>query len=462
MVVSNFYSSGYLEKKMESYLQEVQNFKQKWPDIEFIDLIFTDINATPRGKRIPIDALEKLDKGVALPLSTITLDTKGNVVETAGLGEDLGEPDHLCYPISGTLMPTAKEQVGQLLLSMMDETGQHPNPLFIRNILASMLQTLHAKDQYPCVALELEFYLIDKTRGENGEPLTAINPTKKTREKDTEVYDLDGLDDYADFLTDLNRIALEQGLNTSGALSESAPGQFEINFNHSKDVLRACDEIIIAKRLIRQVAHQHGFDATFMAKPFGEQAGNGMHIHLSLVDKDGNNHFSQTDGQPSPFFYQTMAAMLSQTSDAMGLICPNVNSFRRFLPGAYVPTKADWGENHRGVALRVPISDSKNRRIEHRIAGADVNPYILAAVVLSAVLASDNYTKDQCPPTLSDDAVELPLRMSEAVERLEHSELAQYISQDFIDLYLACKRSELAEFERAITPLEIDWMLHSA
>ncbi|MBM5082247.1 glutamine synthetase, partial [Vibrio parahaemolyticus] len=209
---------------MESYLQEVQNFKQKWPDIEFIDLIFTDINATPRGKRIPIDALEKLDKGVALPLSTITLDTKGNVVETAGLGEDLGEPDHLCYPISGTLMPTAKEQVGQLLLSMMDETGQHPNPLFIRNILASILQTLHAKDQYPCVALELEFYLIDKTRGENGEPLTAINPTKKTREKDTEVYDLDGLDDYADFLTDLNRIALEQGLNTSGALSESAPG----------------------------------------------------------------------------------------------------------------------------------------------------------------------------------------------------------------------------------------------
>ncbi|MCV5927132.1 glutamine synthetase, partial [Escherichia coli] len=86
--------------------------------------------------------------------------------------------------------------------------------------------------------------------------------------------------------------------------------------------------------------------------------------------------------------------------------------------------------------------------------------YILAAVVLSAVLASDNYTKDQCPPTLSDDAVELPLRMSEALERLEHSELAQYISQDFIDLYLACKRSELAEFERAITPLEIDWMLH--
>ncbi|MDF2154620.1 glutamine synthetase family protein [Vibrio sp. CAU 1672] len=447
---------------MESYLQEVENFRQQWPEIEFVDLIFTDINATPRGKRIPVSVLEKLHKGVALPLSTITLDTKGNVVESAGLGEDLGEPDNMCFPIANTLMPTAKEQVGQLMLSMMDETGANPSPLFIRNILANMLGQLHARGQYPCVALELEFYLIDKTRGDNGELLTAINPKKKTREKDTEVYDLNGLDDYADFLSDLNQVAQEQGLNTSGALSESAPGQFEINFNHSKDVLRVCDEIIIAKRLIRQIAHQHGFDATFMAKPFTEEAGNGMHIHLSLLDAVGNNHFSQPDGQASDLFYQTMAAMLAQTSDSMALICPNVNSYRRFVPGAYVPTKADWGINHRGVALRVPISDSKNRRIEHRIAGADVNPYILAAVVLSAVLASDNYTKDQCPPDLSDDAIDLPVRMSEALEQLERSELAHYITWEFIDLYLACKRSELEEFERAITPLEIDWMLHSA
>ncbi|KJY81770.1 gamma-glutamylputrescine synthetase [Vibrio galatheae] len=447
---------------MESYVQEVKNFRQEWPDIEYIDLIFTDINASPRGKRIPVTALEKVNKGIALPLSTITLDTCGNVVESAGLGEALGEPDNMCFPIPNSLMPTAKPQVGQLLLSMMDDTGTQPNPLFIRNILEKMLQTLHSKNQFPCVALELEFYLIDKKRGANGELLTAINPTKKTREKDTEVYDLDGLDDYAEFLADLNRVADQQGLNTSGALSESAPGQFEINFNHSQDVLRVCDEIVIAKRLIRQVAHQHGFDATFMAKPFADQAGNGMHIHLSLLDEQGNNHFSQADGQESDLFYQTMAAMLAQTSDSMALICPNVNSFRRFVPGAYVPTKADWGVNHRGVALRVPISDSKNRRIEHRIAGADVNPYILAAVVLSSVLASDNYSKQQCPPSLSNDAVDLPVRMSDALEQLEHSELAQYISREFIDLYLACKRSELEEFERAITPLEIDWMLHSA
>lgn len=447
---------------MESYLQEVKNFRQKWPEIEFIDLIFTDINATPRGKRIPVEGLEKLAKGVALPMSTISLDNKGNVVEEAGLGEELGEPDNMCFPVANTLMPTAKSQTGQLMLTMMDESGKHPNPLFIRNIVSQMVETLHRQDRFPCIALELEFYLVDKKRGSRGELLTAINPTKQTRECDTEVYDLDGLDDYADFLSDLNDTALAQGLNTSGALSESAPGQFEINFNHSKDVLRACDEIIIAKRLIRQVAHQHGFDATFMAKPFDEQAGSGMHIHLSLMNEAGDNLFSSKTGDASDLFYQTMAAMLTQTADAMALICPNVNSYRRFVPGAYVPTFCNWGENHRGVALRVPLSDDKNRRIEHRIAGADVNPYILAAVVLCSVLASDQYTKAQCPPPLNEHAVELPQRMSEALDQLENSELSRYLSDDFVGIYLACKRSELAEFERQITPLEIDWMLHSA
>ncbi|ASI91934.1 MULTISPECIES: glutamine synthetase family protein [Vibrio] len=448
---------------MDTYLQEVKNFRQSWPEIKYVDLIFTDVNATPRGKRIPVDSLDKLVKGVALPLSTITLDTKGAVVESAGLGEDLGEPDNLCFPVAGTLLPTAKEGTGQLLLSMMEDDGKTPHRLFIRNIIDRMLNTLHSKGMFPVVALELEFYLIDKERGENGELQTAINPTKNRRERDTEVYDVDGLDDYADFLAELNAAAADQGLNTAGALSESAPGQFEINFNHSQDVLRVCDEIIFSKRLIKQIAHKHGFDATFMAKPFLEEAGNGQHMHISLIDEQGDNLFTnKDDDSASPLFYQTMAAMLSQISDAMALLCPNVNSYRRFVPGAYVPTKADWGENHRGVALRVPISDGKNRRIEHRIAGADVNPYILAAVVLSAVLASDNYTQEQCPSALSENAVDLPTRMSDALTQLEASELGAFFSQDFIDMYLACKRSELAEFERIITPLEIDWMLHSA
>ncbi|OED84790.1 glutamine synthetase family protein [Vibrio breoganii] len=447
---------------MEWFRQEVKNFRQNWPTIEFIDLIFTDINGTPRGKRIPAEALDKVGKGIALPLSTITLDTKGSVVESAGLGEELGEPDNICFPVPASLTPTARENVGQVLLTMMDDSATQPSPLFIRNILESQLEQLKDNSQYPCMAFELEFYLIDKQRTPSGGLLKAMNPAKNIREKNTEVYDVDGLDDYDGFLTDLNTLAQAQGLNTSGALSESAPGQFEINFNHSQDVLRSCDEIIIAKRLIRQVASQHNFDATFMAKPFADEAGSGMHAHISLLDSDNHNLFSQDNGEASPLFYQTMTAMLAQSAGSIGLICPNVNSYRRFVPGAYVPTKADWGTNHRGVSFRVPLSDPKNRRIEHRIAGADVNPYILAAVVLSSVLASDQYTQEQCPPALNEEAPELPRRMFEALNLLEVSELSQFISKEFIGLYLACKHSELAEFESAITTTEIDWMLHTA
>lgn len=447
---------------MYSFNQEVKNFIQAWPNIEFIDLIFTDLNGSPRGKRIPIDALSKVEKGIYLPISTISLDVAGSVIEEAGLGEELGEPDHICYPIEESLVPTSNPKVGQLLLTMMDEDGNKPTTLSIRNVLSNFIDTLHQQNKFPVIALELEFYLVDKSRTEQGMLQTAINPSKHEREYDTGVYDIDSLDDYSEFLFDLNSAAQLQGLNTSGALSESAPGQFEINFNHQQDILDACDQVILAKRLIRQVAQKHNFDATFMAKPFQEQAGNGMHIHLSIIDEHGNNLFSNSDENPSDFFYQVLSSMLSFIPSSTALLCPNINSYRRFCVGSYTPTKADWGENHRGVALRIPMSDSKNRRIEHRIAGADVNPYLLTAVIMSNVIASTKFTADQCPPPLEDNPKDIPCNMEKALDALQESELNCYFPPEFIELYIACKKSELAEFDKAITPLEIEWMLHSA
>ncbi|MGF1736866.1 glutamine synthetase family protein [Photobacterium satsumensis] len=447
---------------MDAFDSEVRNFLQKWPEIEFVDLVFTDINACPRGKRIPIKALGKVKKGVPLPVSTISLNMAGSVVEEAGLGEELGEPDHLCFPIANTLTRTVNPNVAQLLLTMMDASGEKPTSLFIRNVLEDLQKQLHSKGQFPVVALELEFYLVDKSRMENGLVKPAFNPKKRMQERDTAVYDIENLDDYADFLSDLNTAAAEQELNTSGALSESAPGQFELNFNHQQDVLNACDQVLLAKRLIRQVAHLHNFDVTFMAKPFAHEAGNGQHIHLSVVDEAGRNLFSDRNGAASPFFYQTLAAMIHAVPSSIALLCPNVNSYRRFSARSYTPTKADWGHNHRGVALRIPMSDSNNRRIEHRIAGADVNPYILASVVLANVLAAETFTPEQCPEVLSETAPSIPTRMSDALTELERGEFGNYLPTEFLHIYHACKQSELAEFESAVTPLEVEWMLHSA
>lgn len=447
---------------MDWFKSEVQEFIERYPNIDYIDLIFTDVNGTPRGKRIPVSAVSKVGKGIYLPVSTNSLDNKGGVVEQAGLGEKIGEPDNLCFPVKNSLRPSVKKNVGQLLLTMLDSEGKNPTPYSARNVLASLLEKLHAKNIFPVVALELEFYLIDKKRNAEGGLQTAINPSKKRRDSACEVYNIEDLDDYSDFLNDINIHAKAQGINTSGALSESAPGQFEINFYHSKDLLSACDQIISAKRLIKQIAHQHNFDATFMAKPFQDEAGNGKHIHLSVVDEHGKNLFSNEDGKASPLFYKTISAMLAQIPESMSLLCPNVNSYRRFVPGSFTPLRADWGYNHRGVALRIPESDANNRRIEHRIAGADANPYILTSVMLAGLLASDTFSAEQCPIPLNPHANKIPVRMSDALENLVNSQLSNYLPTEFLDMYLSCKSNELAEFERIVTPIEMNWMLHSA
>ncbi|PKH01389.1 glutamine synthetase [Psychromonas sp. MB-3u-54] len=448
---------------METFENEIVDFLQKWPDVEFIDLIFTDVNATPRGKRIPVSALPKVVKGIYLPVSTISLNIVGSVVEEAGLGEEIGEPDNICFPVLGSLAPTAKVNVGQLLLTMMDAQGKGTNPLAIRNILSDLVDKLHYRGQFPVIALELEFYLLDKKRAADGSIQAPINPVKNQRENTTEVYDVNGLDDYEDFLTAFNTQAERLNLNTSGMLIESAPGQFELNFNHQQDVLNACDQLIYAKRLIRQVATQYDFDVTFMAKPFATTAGSGKHIHISVVDQQGDNLLSDKDGNESPLFSKMMAAMLAMIPSSIALLCPNINSYRRFSTGMYTPVKANWGKNHRGVALRVPSSNGQNRRIEHRIAGADVNPYILTAVVISSVLASEHFSPQQCPPALDEKSMVFPLRMPEALDKLLHNEmLNEYLTPEFLKLYKVCKESELAEFEKTVTALEVDWMLYSA
>ena len=385
------------------------------------------------------------------------------MVEEAGLGEKQGEPDHLCWPVSGTLKPTFNPMVGQVMLTMMDESGNQPSQLEPRQILKQIVEKIQQRNQFPVVALELEFYLLDKQRNSNGEIQSPINPAGNYREVNCDVYNLDNLDDYADFLTDLSSAAEQQGLNTSGALAESAPGQFEINFYHQKDVLAACDQVIQAKRLIRQVAHKYDFDVTFMAKPFAEEAGNGMHIHMSLLNGQEENLFSNKQGDPSDLFHQTIGAMLAMMPESMALLCPSVNSYRRFVEGMFTPLFADWGVNHRGVALRIPMSDNKNRRIEHRIAGADVNPYILCSVLLASVLAADSLMPKHCPNPLSDKALPLPRIISDALRMLEKGDsFSDYLGEDFVSLYHTCKQSELAEFEQHITPLEVEWMLYSA
>ncbi|ELU00802.1 hypothetical protein CAPTEDRAFT_123237, partial [Capitella teleta] len=318
----------------------------------------------------------------------------------------------------------------------------------------------------PVVALELEFYLVDPQRSPEGKLQPPVGYVTGARETMSQVYSVDGLADFAGFLNDVNQLAKVQGVPADSAVAEAAPGQFEINLKHGEDPVAACDHAIMLKRLIRELAGRYNYEATFMAKPYEEHPGNGLHIHVSLQDDAGGNVFANANGDDSKILHHAIAGSIEMMPETVALLCPNINSYRRLVPDMYVPLQASWGHNNRTVSLRIPASGQQDRRIEHRLAGADANPYLTLAAVLAGMLygiENKLTAPEAASPGIKNDLPLLPHRPAEALSALaENRRLSGYISQEYIDLYALCKREELQRFERHVTALETEWMLKTA
>ena len=258
-----------------------------------------------------------------------------------------------------------------------------------------------------------------------------------------------------------------QLIPADGAVAEASPGQFEINLYHTDNVLEACDDALALKRLVRLMAEKHKMHATFMAKPYEEHAGSGMHIHISMQNNRGENVLSDAEGEDSPLLKKMLAGMIDLMPSSMALLAPNVNSYRRFQPGMYVPTQASWGHNNRTVALRIPCGDRHNHRVEYRVAGADANPYLVMAAIFAGILHGlDNELPLQEEVEgngLEQEGLPFPIRQSDALgEFIENDHLRRYLGERFCHVYHACKNDELLQFERLITETEIEWMLKNA
>ena len=452
---------------MPDFKTELADYLERYPNTEYIDTLLPDINGFIRGKRIPASGFKKLEKGCYLPCSVFSLDITGVTIEEAGLGMTIGEPDRLCVPVPGTLAPSAAdpEKIAQVLLTMQEEDGSG-FPYEPRNVLNNIVQRFKTLGYRPVVALELEFYLIDPQRSSEGKIQPPVGFVTGIRETMSQVYSVDGLVDFAGFLDDVNQLAKAQGVPADSAVAEAAPGQFEINLKHGEDAVAACDHAIMLKRLIRELAGRYNYEATFMAKPYEEQPGNGLHIHISLQDDAGGNVFANADGEDSKLLQNAIAGSIDMMPETVALLSPNVNSYRRLVPDMYVPLHASWGHNNRTVSLRIPASGKADRRIEHRLAGADANPYLTLAAVLAGMLygIENKLTPpEEALPGEDNDFPLLPHRPAEALSRLSEGELlSEYISQQYIDLYTLCKREELQRFERHVTALETEWMLKTA
>lgn len=437
-------------------------FLVQHPDLEFIDLLLVDANGQIRGKRIDSSGIEKVfSDGVTLPASIFACDITGTTVEATGLGLAVGDRDYLCKPVAGSLqsLPWSDVPAAQLLLDMQDEHGAS-FPCSSRFTLANLVSRLRASGLMPTVAVELEFYLLAGKLDTHGLPVLPSNPTTGKKENSTQVYSISDLDDYKEIIGKIRRYTKQQGIPASAATSEYAPGQFEINLEHSDDPVAACDDAILLKRAVKMAARECGYTATFMAKPFIDISGSGAHIHTSLYDKSGVNLF----GADKNYLTSAIGGLQASAHDAMLLLAPHANSYRRFQIGSYVPLNTAWGYNNRTVALRIPSSDKNSMRIEHRVAGADANPYLVTAAVLAGILDGIENRLD-CTEPVAGNAYEktqadLPMDWLTSINLFARSKwVEKYFGKEFQHTFTALKRSELDSFQQQITPLEIEWYL---
>lgn len=436
---------------------------------DFIEAFIIDVNGVPRGKWLQRDkAKALLGSGIAIPRSAFLLDIWGRDIVEGGVAYDTGDPDGLCVAVPHSIarMGWAEGNAVQAMLTMREADGSYFY-LDPRGVLARVLERYAAAGLTPALGVELEFYLVDS--GHTGGLKIAPRGADESgwRGWQIDAVGLGEIRDYEPILYEMMAAARAQDITLETLVSESGPGQFEVTLKYSADALRVADNATLFKRTIKHVARKHGLTATFMAKPYGQWAGSGMHVHMSVLDAKGKNIFAGTEERAAPVLYHALGGVIAAMPDTMLTLAPHANSYRRFAPGVHAPTYGDWGHDNRLAAMRVITADPPASRIEHRVAGADCNPYLAFAAFLGSALEGIENRTGPGPETFGDrraaDAPQLPIAWSGAVDKFAESKhIAGIFGADFQRVFTAAKRQEIAEFRRRISDVEYDAYLKNA
>ena len=443
---------------------EFDALKAANPDLLYVDAVLADVVGVLRGKRLPVGEAERLfECGMQIPHSIYLMDAHGEMTNPFGRGFGDGDPDGTAWPIPGTLSRVWGEGPprAQMLMTLRDDQGV-ADPAEPRAALERVLDRFAALQLKPVCALELEFYLTDRTRDANGAPQPPLDPRSGAREHTASVYGIDDLDRYGAFLSALTEAAACQRVPVSATSKEYAPGQFEANLKHQSDARMAADHAVFLQQIVKAAARANGFDATFMAKPYGERAGSGLHIHLSLLDEKGQNVFDDGTANGSPVLRHAIAGLQALMPESMALFAPNLNSYRRFQPDMFAPVNRRWGVNNRSAGLRVPVGPGEARRIEHRVAGADANPYYALAAVLAGVHHGVSAKLDPGAPATGNVSREPDSALPHTIDdALAHKAplLGGYLGEETLSLYFETKRIEARRLRRIIAAAEYDWYL---
>ncbi|HBV56138.1 MAG TPA: glutamine synthetase [Rhodobacteraceae bacterium] len=423
------------------------NWLRKNTQVRTIRVAAADLNGQPRGKRVPsrfADAV--VENGTRFPVSSLNLDIWGEDIDDSPLVYDSGDADGVLKPTERGFMPMPWLEAPTALLPiwMFREDGR-PYEGDPRHALRAVVDRYKAHGLTPVVAMELEFYLID----DSGKSLQVpVSPRSGKRRKAAEILSIRALDAFDTFFTDLYDACEAMDIPADTAISEAGLGQFELNLVHQEDALRAADDAWLFKMLVKGMARRHGFAASFMAKPYEDYAGSGLHTHFSVLDANGKNVFDDGGPMGTDTLRHAVAGCIGAMHDSTLIFAPHLNSYARLAGGSHAPSGISWAYENRTSAIRIPSGNHKARRIEHRVAGGDVNPYLLLTAILGAALwGIENEMSPPAPITGNAYALDLP-RMaeswSEAIQAFENSKVVpEFFTPDLIRNFTSTKKQEL-------------------
>ena len=423
-----------------------------------VEGLVPDIAGTPRGKIVPARKFSKED-GMRLPESLFKQTVTGDYAE---VGDDI-ERDMICRPDPATvrLVPWATDPTAQCIHDCFHHDGA-PVETSPRYLLRRILALYEAEGWRPIVAPEVEFFLVKRNLDPDYELEPPIGRSGRP-ETVRQTFSIDAVNEFDPLFEEMYDFCEAQELELDTLIHEGGAAQMEVNFIHG-DPLDLADQVFLFKRTMRETAHRHEIYCTFMAKPMQGEPGSALHIHQSIEDTDGRrNLFAARNGRDSRLFKNHIAGLQRYLPEAVALMAPYVNSYRRFTRYYASPINVHWGYDNRTVGLRVPISEARDRRVENRIAGADVNPYLAIATSLACGYLGMKEKLKPTPP-LDEDAYTkpfvLPRELSSALARLRRCEpLIEILGERFVEMFCGVKESEYETFFQVISPWEREFLL---
>lgn len=433
--------------------------------INEVECLIPDMNGVLRGKVLPASKLVQFarDNTLRLPSSVFSLTITGEYADVEGDDEAFSDPDMVLALDGSTLCvaPGFKTPTAYIFADAHHPDGT-PWASSSRHVLKRMLGLYAERGWRPLMAPELEFYLT-AVNPDPDLPLTPPAGRSGRAETSPQPYGLEAITEHEDLIEAIYEFSESANLNLDTMIHEAGTAQLEINFVHG-DPVRAADQVLLFKRIVRQVALKHGVYATFMAKPMEHQPGSAMHLHTSVVDiATGKNLFAGNDGSDSTLFHHFVGGLQAYLPEIAPMFAPNVNSFRRMRPSHSAPINVQWGNDNRSCGLRVPISDRDNRRIENRLPGADANPYL---AMTAALVAGYLGMIDRIEPSekAAGNAYNyertLPRSLEAALERFNNCDKVRALLGDyFFRAFTAIKSAEIEAFQGVISSWERDHLL---